>query len=241
MENSRPLVTVVTVCYNAVAELEKTIQSVFNQTYENIEYIIIDGGSKDGTMDVIQKYVDRLAYWVSEKDKGIYDAMNKGIDRATGSWVNFMNAGDVFCNNGVIKDIFEYNDLSNFSAIYGDCYVSKSDQLQYLKASNIKKIQTQMPFCHQSSFIRKTRLRFSIDLKIAADYQMIYEYYRMNGISSFLYISKPISIFDATGISTTNNNLLRKEYGIVYKRTRNIYYYIYLCKQLLKRILLCQN
>lgn len=236
-----PLISVVTICYNAKNDLEKTILSVLSQTYQDIEYIIIDGGSTDGTVDIIHKYSERLFYWISEPNKGIYDAMNKGMDRATGSWINFMNAGDTFCDNEVIKNIFGYNDLSDYSVIYGDCYVSKLNQLQYLKASSMKKVHVQMPFCHQSSFIRKTRLRFSIDLKIAADYQMIYEYYRMNGISSFLYISKPISVFDATGISTTNNNLLQKEYGIVYKRTRNAYYYIYLCKQILKMVLLCQN
>lgn len=236
-----PLISVVTICYNAKNDLEKTILSVLSQTYQDIEYIIIDGGSTDGTVDIIHKYSERLFYWISEPDKGIYDAMNKGMDRATGSWINFMNAGDTFCDNEIIKNIFGYNDLSDYSVIYGDCYVSKLNQLQYLKASSMKKVHVQMPFCHQSSFIRKTRLRFSIDLKIAADYQMIYEYYRMNGISSFLYISKPISVFDATGISTTNNNLLQKEYGIVYKRTRNAYYYIYLCKQILKMVLLCQN
>ena len=236
-----PLISVVTICYNAKNDLEKTILSVLSQTYQDIEYIIIDGGSTDGTVDIIHKYSERLFYWISEPDKGIYDAMNKGMDRATGSWINFMNAGDTFCDNEVIKNIFGYNDLSDYSVIYGDCYVSKLNQLQYLKASSMKKVHVQMPFCHQSSFIRKTRLRFSIDLKIAADYQMIYEYYRMNGISSFLYISKPISVFDATGISTTNNNLLQKENGIVYKRTRNAYYYIYLCKQILKMVLLCQN
>ena len=236
-----PLISVVTICYNAKNDLEKTILSVLSQTYQDIEYIIIDGGITDGTVDIIHKYSERLFYWISEPDKGIYDAMNKGMDRATGSWINFMNAGDTFCDNEVIKNIFGYNDLSDYSVIYGDCYVSKLNQLQYLKASSMKKVHVQMPFCHQSSFIRKTRLRFSIDLKIAADYQMIYEYYRMNGISSFLYISKPISVFDATGISTTNNNLLQKEYGIVYKRTRNAYYYIYLCKQILKMVLLCQN
>ena len=236
-----PLISVVTICYNAKNDLEKTILSVLSQTYQDIEYIIIDGGSTDGTVDIIHKYSERLFYWISEPDKGIYDAMNKGMDRATGSWINFMNAGATFCDNEVIKNIFGYNDLSDYSVIYGDCYVSKLNQLQYLKASSMKKVHVQMPFCHQSSFIRKTRLRFSIDLKIAADYQMIYEYYRMNGISSFLYISKPISVFDATGISTTNNNLLQKEYGIVYKRTRNAYYYIYLCKQILKMVLLCQN
>lgn len=100
-------ISVITVCYNAVDTLEKTIQSVLEQTYHNIEYIIIDGGSTDGTVEIIHRYVDYLAYWVSEPDRGIYDAMNKGIERATGEWVNFMNAGDYFYNYDVISNVFK--------------------------------------------------------------------------------------------------------------------------------------
>jgi glycosyltransferase involved in cell wall biosynthesis len=87
---NNPLVTIVTVSYNVVSTIERTILSVVNQTYSNIEYIIIDGGSTDGTVDIIKKYMDKIAYWVSEPDKGIYDAMNKGILMAKGQWINFM-------------------------------------------------------------------------------------------------------------------------------------------------------
>ena len=94
MDKTQLKISVVTVCYNAVDCIEETMLSVLDQTYPNIEYIVIDGGSSDGTADVIRKYADRLAYWVSEPDKGIYDAMNKGIVAATGDYINFMNAGD---------------------------------------------------------------------------------------------------------------------------------------------------
>lgn len=100
------LISVVTVCYNAADTIEKTMLSVLNQTYHDIEYIIIDGGSTDGTVEIIRKYADRIAYWVSEPDKGIYDAMNKGIKVATGEWINFMNAGDEFVDEGVIEKLF---------------------------------------------------------------------------------------------------------------------------------------
>ena len=92
MDSINPKISVVTVSYNAVETIEETILSIINQTYDKVEYIIIDGGSTDGTVDIIKKYADHLAYWVSEPDKGIYDAMNKGIDVATGDYINFMNS-----------------------------------------------------------------------------------------------------------------------------------------------------
>ena len=139
-----PLISIVTVSFNSEKTIRQTIESVLNQTYTNIEYNIVDGASTDKTVEIATQYKDDfeakgIKYIItSEKDKGIYDAMNKGMDRATGSWIIFMNAGDTFCDNEVIKNIFGYNDLSDYSVIYGDCYVSKLNQLQYLKASNMK-------------------------------------------------------------------------------------------------------
>ncbi|MCI5136399.1 MAG: glycosyltransferase [Candidatus Electrothrix sp. AW2] len=100
-DKDKPLITVITVVFNGVQRLEETILSVIGQTYDNVEYIIIDGGSTDGTLDIIRKYEHAIDYWVSEKDRGIYDAMNKGIDLTTGEWMNFMNAGDSFFSKNI--------------------------------------------------------------------------------------------------------------------------------------------
>ncbi len=129
----KPLISVVTVAYNAVATIEQTILSVINQTYPNIEYIIIDGGSTDGTVNIIKKYMDHIAYWVSEPDKGIYDAMNKGGIRATGTFIQFLNAGDWLENEYVVEKIFKKNP-KNVDVIYGDMIIRRSDGIYYAKA-----------------------------------------------------------------------------------------------------------
>lgn len=108
--------SIITVCFNVKDSLEKTIQSVINQSYKNIEYIIVDGCSTDGSVEVIKKYEKYVTKWISEPDQGIYDAMNKGIMMATGKWLNFMNAGDVFSDSNVLSAIFSLNipDEKNF-------------------------------------------------------------------------------------------------------------------------------
>lgn len=121
-----PIISVVTVSYNTVATIEQTILSVINQTYPNIEYIIIDGGSTDGTIEIIKKYENRIHFWISEPDNGIYDAMNKGIDKATGQWINFMNAGDCFHDNKVLESLFGENNYDNCIAIYGNTNLVKN-------------------------------------------------------------------------------------------------------------------
>lgn len=119
---NKPKVSVVTVCYNAVETIEKTILSVINQTYHNIEYIIIDGASTDGTINVIERYKNNIAHFISEPDRGIYDAMNKAIKISSGEWINFMNSGDIFNENNVIGSIFEKTIDDGISFIYSDIY-----------------------------------------------------------------------------------------------------------------------
>ncbi len=117
--SKHPKISIVTVCYNAERNIEKTILSVINQTYDNIEYIVIDGGSNDGTLSVINKYASKIDKVISEPDKGIYDAMNKGITLAKGDWINFMNAGDSYVDSCVLKLVSD-NINSNCDMIYGD-------------------------------------------------------------------------------------------------------------------------
>jgi glycosyltransferase involved in cell wall biosynthesis len=101
-----PLISIITVSYNNQDGLEQTIQSIINQTYKNIEYIIIDGGSTDGTVEIIKKYEDNIEFWTSESDNGIFDAMNKGLSHAHGEWVHYLNSSDVY---------FSHTTLENFA------------------------------------------------------------------------------------------------------------------------------
>jgi glycosyltransferase involved in cell wall biosynthesis len=115
-----PKLSVITIVYNNAAAIERTMLSVFNQTYSNIEYIIIDGASNDGTVDIINKYKDRLAIVLSEQDKGIYDAMNKGLALATGDYVLFMNSGDEIYAPETVTEVF-------LSAASGDIYYGETE------------------------------------------------------------------------------------------------------------------
>ena len=152
-------ISVVTVCFNSVSTLERTMLSVLNQTYPNIEYIIIDGGSTDGTVDIIKKYVDKLAYWVSEPDKGVYDAMNKGVLLATGDYTIFMNSGDRFYNNDVLAK-FSCVEFMDADLIYGPVYTEKKDgyylweaDAVFLKTDNKRKLVFgAQGICHQGLF-----------------------------------------------------------------------------------------
>lgn len=244
--NLNPLVTIVTVVFNGENLIEDTLLSVIEQTYKNIEYIIIDGGSTDKTTEIIRRYKSHIHYWVSEKDLGIYDAMNKGIDAANGEWISFMNAGDKFSSKSCLADIFMF-DQRDFTIIYGDVNVVYPHFTRLVKAKSISEIPKGMPFCHQSTLIKKTyhkSHKFNISNSIAADMEFLMSAYR-SGLS-FNYLPFAISnvmsggISDAKRIETIKSwRKVSFEYGSSKYLT---FYYIFQIvgvyfKTLLKRIL----
>lgn len=202
-------ITIVTVTFNCRDIVEKTIKSVLSQDYANIEYIIIDGNSQDGTKDIINKYIDRIDTFISEPDKGIYDAMNKGLERATGDWVFFLNSGDVLYDNKTISTVFS-NSLKGFDVCWGDYYVIKDNITVKRKCDTPffknNKFFHGMGFSHQSVFVRTRKaqeLKFDLSYKCCADYNMMMQLHK-NG-SRFIYLPTIISTVEGRGGFSISN------------------------------------
>ena len=201
--------SIITINYNNRDGLRKTIESIVNQTCRDFEYIIIDGGSTDGSIDVIKKYADKIDYWVSEPDKGIYNAMNKGIAVAHGEYLNFMNSGDSLYDSTVIGNVRPYLCKSDFYV--GNVYVCKDGHIaeKPLKSTFVKgNLLNQIMFSgipHQASFIRKDSFeRFGYyreDLKIASDFDHFYKAIMLNN-ASIQPIDLDVAIYDGNGISS---------------------------------------
>ena len=148
----KPVVSIVTVVFNGEAELESTIRSVIGQTYfPQIEYIIIDGGSTDGTTSIIKRYEQYITRWVSEPDKGIYDAMNKAVGMARGEWINFMNCGDMFARDTVLENIFSKEIPDSISFLYSDYLIKTKHRTLRYTASFERGV-----LLHQSVIYRKS-------------------------------------------------------------------------------------
>lgn len=245
----RSKITVVTVCYNSEDYIETTIKSVLSQNYDNLEYIVIDGGSKDTTMDIVNKYVDKISLIVSEPDNGIYDAMNKGLNKASGDWIFFLNTGDVFYNNDTIQKISfdEYLNNENVAAIVGHINVCKNGKIYERKRGipfyqNTKTFKN-MGFSHQGVFV-KTRIArlngFDMRYKLCADYAMMTSIY--NKGYKFILTEIPISIiYGDAGASASNRALQMKEEAKVCNCENNFHfkliYYYRLFKLYVKRMI----
>lgn len=242
MENLK--ISIVTVCYNAVDSIEATLESVLNQVYDNIEYIVIDGGSTDGTVDIIKKYSDRIAYWISERDNGIFDAMNKGIDIASGNYINFMNSGDIFVSEYTINTVVNYlKSNSYFDVVYGSTQIVRNQKLINLQPSpfftKYNKFRP-MGICHQSIFTRGQLckiFRFNPKFRLSADYDMIKRIFESGAKFGRLLI--PVAKFDLQGISNNNwTDRLKEEAEICGVNISGINFKISTFVYKVKRILL---
>ena len=202
-------ITIITVIYNVEDIIVEMINSIINQTYQNIEWINIDGGSKDKTLQILQRYENNISVLVSEPDKGIFDAMNKGLDLATGEWVNFMNAGDKFSKNTILSEIdFEFYMKESIGVIYGNT-LRAGKKISYPQP--LKNINTGgMPACHQSMFFNIKLL--SNDLKFKNEYLSLNRYGDVELIArlykqgvGFKYIDQIISNNSEAGSSSTGS------------------------------------
>ena len=231
---TNPKITVITVCYNAVDTIEKTILSVTNQTYQNIEYIIIDGASTDGTVDNIRKYADNIAYFVSEPDKGIYDAMNKGINIATGDWINFMNSGDSFHELTTIEKIFSQTYNEEIGVVFGDAYMVRKGEIGNIYISNpfwVSKVpyKSGKGICHQSMFIKRNLLcefPFDKNYSICADFKQAYDIYNKGW--NFYNTHIIVSNFDVEGVSYQKRLLALEENAKIVGMNHTIKYHLFL-------------
>lgn len=217
----KPLISIITVVFNGFPDIEKTILSVLNQTYNNIEYIIIDGNSTDGTLETIKKYENQIDYWISEKDFGIYDAMNKGAELCTGESINFLNCADEFYNINLTK-LISALDLEN-TVIYGNiAKKQRKNQIKTIKPktliskSNKKIIEPN----HQAMFFPKKHVKqkkYNTNYKISADLD-----YKIHAATNLQFIKLDIifCIFDMTGLS---NESTFKSNLILYNERRSIY------------------
>ncbi|GHT21796.1 hypothetical protein AGMMS4957_11090 [Bacteroidia bacterium] len=210
MIETHPKITIVTVTFNAAAVLEKTMLSVINQTYNAVEYIIVDGGSTDGTIEIIKKHENRLFHWISEPDKGIYNAMNKGIRLATGDWICFMNAGDAFADNTIIQKVVDELDAADI--IYGDILIENADGAYREKIAKEPCNLHKMYFSHQSAFAKTALLRqypFDEQYKICADYKFFKQCAHAH--CQFKHVRFPVAVFDMSGISSMQRENARHE------------------------------
>ncbi|MRG46921.1 glycosyltransferase [Chitinophaga sp. SYP-B3965] len=198
-----PLITIITVVYNGAATLEETIKSVVDQTYPNIQYIIIDGQSRDNTVDIIKQYQSGISYWVSEADKGIYDAMNKALDKITGDYVYFIGADDVFMNNNVLEEVSRAITAAyeKDTIFYGNVLFKKTNRVYDGEFNDWK-------FClrnisHQAIFYPAAifkQFKYDLKYKYLADYVLNLEL-KANKQYRFQYIPVTVCLYNDEGSS----------------------------------------
>jgi glycosyltransferase involved in cell wall biosynthesis len=202
-EPNRPLVSVITVVLNGEKYLEQTIKSVLSQTYNNIEYIIIDGQSKDKTLDIIKKHETKIDYWLSEKDGGIYYAMNKGIANANGDIIGILNADDFYSQDTILNVVNTF--LNTDADVFHGDIIFLNDKQETRMQPDIHKMMQQPSVFHPTCFVKKqvyTKIGdFNTDYKISADYDFLLRCLKLN--FKFEYIPHVLTYFRPGGMSAS--------------------------------------
>ena len=198
---NKPLISIVTVVFNGGEHLKETIKSVLHQNYDNIEYVIIDGGSTDKSVDIITAYEDKIDYWVSEPDEGIYNAMNKGASLCTGEYIAFLNAGDWYAEN-IIKFVSFVIMTNDVDYIFGNVSMQDATKGAWIFGSRMGQYKYTMPFPHPSLFVKRDHLLnvgFDENYKAIADYNFILKLINKN--LKYIYSDKIFTYFRVGGVS----------------------------------------
>lgn len=207
--------SIITINYNGAIGLERTIKSVINQTCSDFDYIVIDGGSTDGSVDVIKHFADHIDFWLSEPDKGIYNAMNKGIEHARGEYCLFLNGGDWLADNDVIKDIFPF--LESVSVVTG--ILQRGDEICIPAEHLTFEWLYQWSVSHQASFIKTELLKkypYDEALKIVSDWKFWLQIF-ISDNETYRAVKRKIAVFDMSGISSLQKELVNEERIMVVK------------------------
>ncbi len=202
-------ISIITINYNNAIGLKKTIESVISQTYKEFEYIVIDGGSSDNSVAYIEEYKKHISYYCSEKDEGIYDAMNKGIGKAKGEYLLFLNSGDFLFNNEILFNVFcnKYDSDILYGDLIFDFYTYKKTEKRPVKLTN--QFLYNDTLFHPASFIKKQLFQacsnYNCNYKIASDYDFFLNAI-LNNKASTKYLNFVISVYDTSGISSNESN-----------------------------------
>jgi len=231
MDNlEKPLISIITVVFNGVNTLEDTIISVINQSYKNIEYIIIDGGSTDGTVDLIRKYESQISYWISKPDGGIYDAMNKGIDKSSGVLIGIINADDWYESNAIEKIVNNYLKEPDIDVFHGMIrYINNNNIVSAIIGFNSITLEEKM-IQHPSCFVNKKVYdsfgKYNLKYRYAADYEFMLKIY--GNKVKFYFIEEIIANFREGGASYSIK-AYKEDYTIKFKYGKiSIYRYSFL-------------
>lgn len=209
------LLTIVTINYNDAYGLECTINSIRDSLikFNQVEYVVVDGGSNDESKSIIISNKDIINYWVSEKDKGIYDAMNKGVSMSNGEYICFLNSGDTLCNSLPMKSILDLLVEKKYDVVYGKHLTKTKDEIIQSKLGKLNSIKYGMVFNHQASVVKKNLLienPFNCKF-LSADYDLFLKLYYQG--KSFLFFDENVCVFDANGISSKNKIRIYREWA----------------------------